>query len=296
MKVLLTGSNGQVGWEINRQANAAGFHVNATDRSTLDICRVDQIDAAMTDDTDVVINAAAYTAVDQAESETDTAFAVNRDAPVQLARACKVRDIPLIHISTDYVFDGRATRPYREDDPVSPLGCYGTSKLAGEQGVREEMERYVILRTSWVFGIHGNNFVRTMLRLFSEREELGVVADQLGCPTYAGSIAAAILHIASKLDRDGEGPRWGTYHFSDEGPTTWHSLAKYTAQCAYKAGLITSLPAIKPIETSDYPTPAARPAYSVLNCDRFKASFPEFSMRGWSQGVQSVIEAAGASK
>ena len=200
MNVLLTGANGQVGWELARQAYAHGDQAQALDSAALDI--TDEVavkDIVTTSGADVVINAAAYTAVDKAEQEADSAFAVNRDGVAYLARACAASDIPLLHISTDYVFDGQQTEPYQEDDVVAPLGVYGMSKWQGEQAVRQYWSKHIILRVSWVFGSHGHNFVKTMLRLGCERQQLRVVADQQGCPTFAGAIADTLLALAQRV-------------------------------------------------------------------------------------------------
>lgn len=290
MKVLLTGSNGQVGWEVRRQAEDHGVTLVATDRESLDITDAAGLDRAIDADIDLVVNAAAYTAVDQAESEPEAAHAVNAVAPGSIARQCEARGIPLIHLSTDYVFDGASTRAWREDDPVNPLGVYGQSKLEGENAVRTHTDRHVILRTSWVFGVHGNNFVKTMLRLADERDELTVVADQIGCPTFAGSIAAAILTIANELDQGQT--VFGTYHFCDDGPTTWHSFARHIIDRGHRAGIVRQTPAVEPIPTRAFPTPARRPAYSVLNTRKFADTFSAFDLRAWHDGVDAVIEAA----
>jgi len=289
MKVLLTGADGQVGWEIDRQAKDAGVDLIRTNRQSLDLADPASIERAFENDIGLVINAAAYTAVDKAESEPDIARAVNTTAPGLLAQHCGARQIPLIHFSTDYVFDGAATRAWVEEDPTAPLGVYGDTKLGGEQAIRAALDRHVILRTSWVFGVHGHNFVKTMLRLANERDELTVVADQIGCPTFAGTLAAAALHIAGKL-RLGGSP-WGTYHLCDDGPTTWHAFAARIIALGHAAGQVSDPPAIKPIRTEDYPTPAQRPAYSVLNTARFTRTFPAFRLRPWQDGVHAILAA-----
>ncbi|XOV89452.1 MAG: dTDP-4-dehydrorhamnose reductase [Pseudomonadota bacterium] len=289
MKVLLTGANGQVGWEVCRQLPEHGHTLVATTRQQLDLSNATSLQQAVSPDIDLIVNAAAYTAVDKAESDAELARAVNATAPGLLATLCAERKIPLVHISTDYVFDGTATRAYREDDPVAPLGVYGSTKLDGELAVQRALDTHLILRTSWVFGVHGNNFVKTMIRLAGERSSLSVVADQIGAPTFAGSIAAAICQIANRIEL-GEAP-WGTYHFCDDGPTTWHSFAVSVIALAHEAGLIASLPDIVPIRTSQYPTPAQRPGYSVLNTRKFQAQFPDFALRSWQDGVRDIIAA-----
>ena len=199
MRIAIVGSKGQVGWELTRRAPMFGHEVLAWDQDELDITDATAVDRMLTaSGAAVVINAAAYTAVDRAEQEPELAFAVNRGGPAHLAAACARLNIPLLHISTDYVFDGRKTGPYVEDDPASPLGVYGLSKWEGDEAVRRLLPRHLILRVSWVFGIQGHNFVKTILRLAREREELRVVADQLGCPTYAGDIADTLLALAGR--------------------------------------------------------------------------------------------------
>lgn len=282
MRLLITGARGQLGTELTRQAD--GHEVLAVDYEDLDITNAAAVRQAIASfRPDAVINAAAYTAVDKAESEREIAFAVNRDGPANLARACAGRNIPLVHVSTDYVFDGRKTGAYTEDDPVSPLGVYGESKLAGEQAVREICEQHVILRTSWVFSAHGHNFVKTMLRLGAERKELGVVADQRGCPTAAAELARGILAL---LARGSEA--WGTYHFCQPESVTWHGLAEAIFDEARRQGMPLVLERLKAITTADYPTPAARPANSVMDCHRFEQSF-SFAIRPWRESLAEVI-------
>jgi dTDP-4-dehydrorhamnose reductase len=217
-----------------------------------------------------VVNAGAYTAVDAAEAERDGVFAINAAGAGHLARACARADVPLIHISTDYVFDGRATRPWREDDPVSPLSAYGASKAEGEREVRTAGGRHVILRTSWIYSETGRNFLTTMLRLGRERPELAIVDDQIGAPTYAADVAAAIARIIETAET-GRDDIWGTYHFASAGSTTWFGFAAEIFAQAQALGR--PVPKLKPITTAEYPTPARRPAYSVLDTARITRVF-----------------------
>jgi dTDP-4-dehydrorhamnose reductase len=235
----------------------------------------------------VVINAAAYTAVDEAESERDEAFAVNAEGPDYLASVCAQQDIPLVHISTDYVFDGLKGSPYVETDPICPTSAYGKSKAAGEQAVRDHLKAHLILRTSWLYSTHGNNFVKTILCLASEREELRVVADQYGCPTYAADLAAAILHIGEQIHK-GRAIPWGTYHYCGKGVTTWHGFAGKICEIGAKHAPL-KVKEIKPISTEEYPTPARRPPYSALDCSKIENLFG--IQRGpWQNGLAEMLE------
>lgn len=220
---------------------------------------------------DVVINAAAYTAVDKAESEPDLAYAINARGPGSLAAACAERGVPLIHISTDYVFDGSKTSPYREDDAIAPLGVYGQSKADGEAAVRHSNPRHVIARTSWVYGPDGANFLKTMQRLAATRDEIGVVGDQHGAPTYTDDLASALLGIAIELAQSPQDAAWGTYHIAGGGQTTWHGFASEIFAHHRAAGH--KVPRLNEISTAQYPTPARRPAYSVLDQAKIGASF-----------------------
>lgn len=287
MKLLITGAGGQVGRELTRQAPPAGFETLALNSRELDITDAAAVRRVIGSGVDAVINAAAYTAVDRAEQEPEQAYAVNRDGPAHLAEACAVRGIPLLHISTDYVFDGRIDRPYREDDPVAPPGVYGASKWAGEQAIRERLDRHLILRTSWVFGVHGHNFVKTMLRLAAEREVLRVVADQHGCPTFAGDIAAALLTVAARLPFSNDSAR-GTYHFAGMPATTWHGFACAIIDAARRLRPL-RVRDVQAITTAEYPTPAARPARSVLDCRRFRNTFG-IAAPDWHAGLMQVIQ------
>ena len=237
---------------------------------------------------DVVINAAAHTAVDRAESEPAVAAAINRDAPAAMADACRAAGARLIHISTDYVFDGLKREPYVESDPVAPLSVYGRTKEEGERAIRVRLTEHVILRTSWVFAAHGSNFVRTMLRLAGERPELRIVADQLGAPTAARDIAQAVAGITDRIAA-GRGI-WGTFHFASGEPTSWFGFAE--AVFAQRGGG----PKLVPITTEEYKTPARRPLYSVLDCGRLAAAYgiPQPSWRAaLAQVLAEVAEQTG---
>src|SRR5205085_1734160 len=225
MKLLVLGAAGQIGHELCRRVWPADYRIAGVDRAEVDITRQEAVaDALRQERPDIVINAAAYTAVDRAESEPDVAWAVNAAGPGHLAVGCATAGIPLVHISTDYVFDGRKEAPYREDDPVNPLGVYGHSKEAGDRAVREGLPEHVIVRTAWVYSAQGHNFARTMLRLAADRPVLRVVADQIGSPTSAADAAAAIATIVQRLaagDRN-----WGTYNFAGAGAVSWHGFAE----------------------------------------------------------------------
>ena len=284
MKILLTGAYGQVGWELTRRSRKRGFAVDATDVDVFDITDPRAVEEKVCGQGwELVVNCAAYTAVDRAESEPELALAVNRDGPANLAAACGKAHIPLVHISTDYVFDGSKQGPYRETDPVLPLGVYGRSKAEGDTEVRSRLREHIILRTSWVYGVHGNNFVKTMLRLGQERRVLRVVNDQQGCPTNAADLAEVILAIAGRCDRN----PWGTYHYSGKGVTTWHGFAEAIFAEAQK---YTSLlvERVEPIPSAQYPTPAKRPANSVLDCSLFTRTFG-IEPRPWRESLAEVI-------
>jgi len=291
--VLLIGVNGQVGWEIARQASVARIEHYALDRKALDIREPDAVFQTVRRlAPSAVINAAAYTNVDRAESEAEVAFAVNRDGALHLAQACAAAGIPLIHISTDYVFDGRRSTPYTEDDPALPLGVYGKSKFAGEEAVREACYKHIILRTSWVYGIHGDNFVKTMLRLGRERERIRVVDDQCGNPTFARDLAGAILQVAQGL-RLGTclDQGFGTYHCAGAGMTTWYGFARAIFDLVGPA--LGRRPEVEAITTADHARPAERPAYSVLDCRRL-ANVHGIVMRPWRVALAEMLKVAPA--
>lgn len=288
MKVVITGANGQLGRELVRQAKSTDFEVHPFDRQQLDITqknRLKQVLARLSPA--VVINAAAYTHVDRAEDEPDRAYAVNSDGPAYLARFCADYQHALIHISTDYVFDGTSDRPYRESDPIAPLGIYGHSKAKGEAAVRSALPQHIIVRTSWLYSVYGHNFVKTILKLAAEKKALKVVADQLGSPTSAADLATATLIIARKIDTTKK-LVWGTYHYCGAGITTWHGLAEKIIELAtrYTALRIRQLEAIS---TAEWPTRAPRPLYSALDCTRTNGQFG-INPLPWKQSLQDTIE------
>ena len=282
MAILLTGGSGQVGTALRRLSP----DLVAPGRAELDLSDPAAVTAIVASQPwTAVINCAAYTAVDRAEGDVVAAWQVNALAPAALAAATRAADIPLIHVSTDYVFDGAKTAPYVEEDPVAPLGVYGASKEAGEQAVRTANPRHIILRTAWVVSPDGANFIKTMLRLGAERPTLRVVADQQGCPTSAADIADAILAIVARLAQS-DAPV-GTYHFVNGGEATWHGLAQAVFARAEAHGR--TIPTVEPIATADYPTPARRPANSRLATDRIIRHFG-ITPRPWHIAIDEIVD------
>jgi dTDP-4-dehydrorhamnose reductase len=289
VKVIVTGSNGQLGKELSKQGRDRGIDVVALDLPDFDITDANAVDEAVSEDNHVlaVINAAAYTAVDKAESEPDLAFLVNQRGPANLAQSCKKKGMPLIHVSTDYVFDGSKKDAYVETDPVSPVGVYGKSKTAGEGDVRRILKEHIILRTAWLCSEHGSNFVKTMIRLGQEKDEIGVVADQYGCPTFASDLAEAILTILGKIEKSKDIP-WGTYHYCGKGVTTWYEFAKTTLDMA-RVYTTLKVQTMVPLSTEEYPTPAKRPANSAMDCSLIGKNF-NISPRQWQDGLRHLVE------
>lgn len=282
--VLVFGGDGQVGRELSRVALEGGAHVRSVGRRETDITDVDAVGGIIAAVSPaVVVNAAAYTKVDRAEDEPDEAFLANATGAGVIASACAGADIPLVHLSTDYVFDGTKRGAYRETDPIAPLGVYGRSKAEGEVNIRNVLERHIIIRTSWVYGVYGSNFLKTILRLARERHELRVVADQRGCPTGTTDLAHAILCAASRLASDD--PVYGTFHLAGLGVTTWHDFASEIV--AAQAASTGRNPSVIPITTADYPTPARRPANSELDSSRFTETF-RFSAIYWRMRARAV--------
>lgn len=288
MKLLVTGAKGQVGAALLARARVEQVEVIGLDRSGLDLSDKDAVFRAVEEHKpNIVVNTAAYTAVDRAENEPELAFRVNRDGAEYAALACSRAGIPLIHLSTDYVFDGRKSEPYFEDDLPNPLGVYGRSKWEGEEAVRAVLDRHVILRTSWMFSQHGSNFVCTILRLARERDELRVVSDQHGCPTPADDIARALLVISRKLV-EGQNS-WGAYHFAGQPSTTWFAFAQAIVDEANIRGR-SRVENVVPISTSQYPTKAQRPKNSVLATDKIEATFG-IRAADWLEALPRTISA-----
>lgn len=277
MKLLVFGKTGQVARELQRLLPDATF----LGRDEADLMNPAACAAAIAaTDAQAIINAAAWTAVDKAETEEAAATVVNGDAPTAMARAAAAKGIPFLHISTDYVFDGTGTHPFTPDHPTAPLGAYGRSKLAGEQGVRAAGGNHLVLRTSWVVSAHGANFVKTMLRLGAERESLNVVADQIGGPTPAAAIAQALLTAAKAMI---QGAKGGTHHFSGSPDTSWADFARAIMTQA-------NLPCrVNDIPTSEYPTPARRPLNSRLDCSALTTAFG-ISRPDWREGLKAIVK------
>ncbi len=287
--ILLTGAGGQVGFELKRLAAEKSIPLIGLTRQQLDIGDEQAVHRIIHQHQPaLVINGAAYTAVDKAEQDRESAFRANRLGPANLATACHRHQIPLIHLSTDFVFDGGKTEAYQEDDPVAPLGAYGQSKWEGEEEVRTRLAQHLIIRVSWVFGPHGHNFVKTIMRLAAERDSLRVVADQRGCPTSATDIACALLALATDYDKADCDTVWGTYHFCGSPPSTWHSFAESIVQAAWTMGLLDHTIPVHPIGTDQYPTPAQRPANSILDCRKIRQTFA-LEQPDWHEGLMAML-------
>jgi len=290
MKLLILGSNGQVGHCLAEQAEKKGLEFYATNSSQLDITDYSKVAEVFCQvNPSLVINATAYTNVEKAEDEPEKALEVNSKSVGNLAGLCSKNNVPLIHISTDYVFDGTKDGYYQETDSVNPINSYGKSKLAGEQAVIANTGRYVILRTSWVFGRHGKNFVKTMLNLFKSRDELTVVSDQIGGPTFAGDIASAILRIAEVLESRPDFSDWGIFNFSGKEDVSWFEFAKSIYEASRHKQLITKDVSIKPIPASMFKTKAARPQNSKLDLSKIKNVF-DISASDWKSEIDNYIE------
>ncbi|HAV70900.1 MAG TPA: dTDP-4-dehydrorhamnose reductase [Stenotrophomonas sp.] len=291
--ILLLGANGQLGRELQRALAPLGTIVATTrsgvlpDGSACEVADFDQPGSltALLDRLrpSVVVNAAAYTAVDRAEEDRDAAFRANAEAPGVLAQWCAQAGVPLVHYSTDYVFDGQGTRPYREDDATAPLGVYGASKLAGEDAIRAAGGRHLIFRTAWVYASHSANFLRTMLRVGADRDVLRVVADQVGTPTPAALIADVTVQALQH-----GGGLSGTWHLTATGETSWHGFAEAIFTEAVAAGVLARAPTVEAITTAEYPTPARRPAYSHLDVAKLEKDFG-VTLPRWQDGLKQVI-------
>lgn len=290
MRLLVTGANGQVGWELRRSLMPLG-DVTALDRNQCDLSRPELLpDIVHANKPDVIVNAAAYTAVDRAELEETLATAVNGTAVGVLAQVARKNGILLVHYSTDYVFDGEKPTPYDEDDAPHPLNAYGRSKLAGETALRQSGCASVILRTSWVYAARGHNFVRTILRLAREREDLLIVDDQIGTPTWARDIAEATAQVtrATRSEQAQGNFASGLFNMTAAGTVSWHGFAAAILDEAKRAGLLARLPRLTPISSKDYPTAAARPKNSCLASGRFGAQFG-IALPDWRQALKRCM-------
>lgn len=265
MKILITGINGQVGSALVRQAKAQGHKVISISREQWDMAQAPEQGEELVLQTkpDLMVNPAAYTNVDGAEDDEETALKINADAPRALAKGCQQLDIPIFHVSTDYVFDGAKEEPYVETDQTNPINAYGRTKLAGELAVQEETDKHIILRTSWVFSKDGKNFVNTILRLARERDELKVVNDQFGGPTSAECIAEVLLQLATEHKE-----HWGVYHYSGQPFVSWYEFAKKILEQSVKNGVLTKAPVVNPCGSDEFPIKAKRPKNSRLSCEK----------------------------
>lgn len=286
MKVLVTGCNGQVGSHLVKLLTGK-VKLLAVDRRQLDITNQDSVTAMVAQfDPDYIINAAAYTAVDRAEEEIEASYAINFKGPQYLAEAAEKCGAVILHISTDYVFDGGSSTPYFEGDSTNPKGVYGQSKLAGEKAVAKACTKYFILRTAWVFGEDGNNFVKTMLRLAQSRNELSIVDDQVGGPTYAKDIASALVKMIETVE-DGKSSAWGIYHFSGMPHVSWFEFAEAIFFAADGRNVLAELPKVSAIPTSAYPTPALRPANSRMDCNKINQMF-DVKPSDWQHALENI--------
>jgi dTDP-4-dehydrorhamnose reductase len=285
MKIIVIGKSGQLAWELS-QLSSAEHEVICLGRNDIDIDDVTSIATLLKQHNAAgVINASAYTAVDKAESDVDNAYALNAKAVGNLAQACKTLSVPFVHISTDFVFHGDKGAPYLPNDEINPLGVYGASKAAGEQLITELYpENSAIIRTSWVYSTQGNNFVKTMLNLMNTKAELGIISDQIGSPTYAKGLAeACILSLLSRVT--------GIHHYTDTGVASWFDFAMAIQQFGCELGLLDKKIPIKPIATSQYPTPAERPHYSVLDKSSLVSALPELSLTHWQTQLHTMMTA-----
>lgn len=293
MRLAVTGKNGQVVSALQALATAE-LEIMAFGRPELDLARPETVLQALRDaKPDVVVSAAAYTAVDKAESEPELAFVVNRDGARAVAQAARELGVPVIHLSTDYVFDGTKAAAYVETDPTGPTSVYGRSKLEGEKAVAESTHNHAIIRTAWVYSEYGNNFVKTMLRLGESRAEINVVADQFGCPTSANDIAIAIVEIARRLSSDSSTRLRGIFHLSGTGETNWANFAKQIFEFSTENGGKSAI--VHDITTEQYPTPARRPANSRLDCKRLDEVYG-IRLPTWQTSTRAVVTALAQSK
>ncbi len=288
MKVLITGAGGQVGLELQQAKWPEGTELLAYSHHEFDIADEGAIERKITPSTGLVINPAAYTAVDRAENDREAASRINALAPGLIALRCAALNIPLVHVSTDYVFDGAKGSPYVENDPTEPLNYYGATKLEGEQAVRAATKRHVIMRTASVFSAHGTNFVKTMIRLARERSCLKIVSDQTSSPTAASDIAEAIVRIAHQIKSRSGDELWGTYHFCGGPGVTWFNFAQAIFDAAGRRGV--AAPELQPMPADQYPTAATRPRFSVMDCTKIQRTM-DIETPLWAARLPSVVDA-----
>ncbi|MCK8087080.1 dTDP-4-dehydrorhamnose reductase [Vibrio sp. 1CM8B] len=288
MRILITGCHGQVGSSLTEQlASHENTEVLALDREHLDITNQDAVNAAVAEfKPSIIINAAAHTAVDKAEEEVDLSYAINRDGPKYLAQAAQSVGAAILHISTDYVFEGNKAGDYVETDATNPQGVYGESKLAGEIAVAQACDKHIILRTAWVFGESGNNFVKTMLRLGANRDALSIVGDQFGGPTYAGDIANALIQIAKRINQ-GDAVEYGVYHYSGLPHVSWFDFADAIFDVAVEQGVLDKKPILTSITTDQYPTPAKRPSNSRLSTEKVTLGY-SVKASDWKAALNNI--------
>jgi dTDP-4-dehydrorhamnose reductase len=287
-RILLIGRIGQLGWELRRTLAPLG-QITCVDYPEIDLSSADSLRKRVRESQPrIVINAAAYTAVDKAESEPELAMKINGVAPGILAEEAKRRGALMVHYSTDYIFDGSKTEPYVETNVPNPLGAYGRSKLVGDVAVRAVGGAHLVFRLCWVYGARGQNFMLTMMRLAREREKLRVVDDQVGCPTWSRMIAeATALALKQAIAAGDLGAFTGTYHLAASGQTSWHGFASAIVRLMPETGRKCTL--VEPIKTAEYPTPAKRPAYSVLSCEKLKRTFG-LQLPDWEESLKQVLE------
>ncbi len=283
MKILVTGANGQLGHETLLMLQNRGIDAVGIGRKELDFSQPEQAaEYIAAQRADWVINCAAYTQVDKAEDDAELAFRVNRDAAKAVAEGVQRYAGRLLHVSTDFIFDGKQSHPYKENDPARPLGVYGQSKWEGEQAVRDILPQAIILRTAWVYGVHGNNFVKTILRLATEREELGIIDEQVGSPSWTFDISRAMVALI-------EQQATGIYHFTNEGVASWYDFAQAIVEEARSLEFDLKIKRLKPIPTHAYPTPAARPAYSVLSKEKIRGIL-DYPVPHWRESLRTMLK------
>ncbi|TMO69964.1 dTDP-4-dehydrorhamnose reductase [Pseudoalteromonas aurantia] len=293
MRILITGGRGQVGSTLAELlASQGNAEILILDKEQLDITNQDTVYSTVTEfQPTIIINAAAHTAVDKAEDEVEHSYAINRDGPKYLAQAAQTVGAAILHISTDYVFEGNKISAYVESDPTNPQSVYGASKLAGEVAVAEACDKHIILRTAWVFGKNGSNFVKTMLRLGKTRDELSIVGDQFGGPTYAGDIAKVLLQIAKRITQ-GSQVDYGIYHYSGQPHVSWFDFAVTIFDMAVEQGVLVNKPTLTSITTVQYPTPAKRPSNSRLSNEKIITNF-SIEVSDWKNALNNIQEYTG---